>query len=188
MNLPQTIPESPALCFTDNPTVSATRKTVKVSPVLQKDETLSASVDVSATAEQVYSIVSDVTRICEWSPEVVRVETLSVDSFQAWNRRRLGRWKTTANIVEAETGRRFSFVVNALGADWTQWTFDVEPTATGTRLTQRFRMCTAMPMAVLMFERLALFVVDRRTDLQANMDTSVRRIKAIAEADSKENA
>jgi hypothetical protein len=156
-------------------------------PVLQKDEILSASVDICATADRVYSIVSDVTRIPQWSPEVVRVQTLAPDRFQAWNRRRLGRWKTAARIVEATPDRRFSFIVQALGADWTRWTYSLEPRAGGTRLTQQFQMCVAMPMTVLAFERLALFVMDRRTDLQANMETSVHRIKALAESDDKEH-
>jgi len=87
---------------------------------------------------------------------VIGVQRLSDDTFRSWNRRRLGHWKTDARIIEAEVGRRFSFVVQALGGDWTQWTYQLEPHA-------------------------------RRTDLQANMTTSVQRIKAIAEADTEEN-
>jgi len=157
-----------------------------VPPVLQKDETLSASVDIAAPAERVYSIISDISNIPQWSPEVVRVQKLSEVRFQAWNRRRLGRWKTEATIVEATPNQRFSFVVQALGGDWTQWSYVVESHDGSTRLTQEFRMCTAMPMAVLLFERLALFVMDRRSDLHTNMQTSVNRIKAMAEFTSKE--
>ena len=91
--------------------------------LLQKDETLSASTEVRASPEQVYAVVSDVTRIPEWSPETMRAEWLAPDRFQAWNRRRLGRWRTVANVVEVEPGRRFSFVVQAMGGDWTQWTY-----------------------------------------------------------------
>lgn len=174
------------MCFTDEPTVIPTRKTAIVPAVLQKDETLSVAVDIDATAERVYSIVSDVTKIPLWSPEVVRVQALGSDRFQAWNRRRLGRLKTAATIVEAVPDRRFSFVVQALGGDWTQWTYVVEPHDAGARLTQQFRMCVAMPKSVVLFERLALFVMDRRTDLRANMQTSVHRIKALAESVDKE--
>ena len=152
--------------------------------VLQKDETLTAVAVIRTSPDRLYSLISDVTRIPEWSPEVVRVQRLTDDTFRSWNRRRLGRWKTDARIVAAEPGRRFSFVVDVLGGDWTQWTYELEPVGDDTRLTLHFRMCVAMPAAVLMFERLALFVMDRRTDLQANMDTSVQRITAIAESDS----
>ena len=83
--------------------------------LLQKDETLSASTEVRASAEQVYAVVSDITRIPEWSPETKRAEWLTPERFRAWNRRRLGRWKTEANITAAEPGHEFSFIVQILG-------------------------------------------------------------------------
>lgn len=152
--------------------------------LLQKDETLSASTEVRALQERVYAVVSDVTRIPEWSPETVRAEWLAPDRFQAWNRRRLGRWRTVANVVEAEPERSFSFVVQAMGGDWTQWTYLMEPgsAADTTRLTEEMRMCVPLPFGALVFERLFLFVRDRRVDLQTNLQTSVDRIAAIVEA------
>ena len=153
-------------------------------PWLQKDETLRASTEVRASADQIYSVVSDVTRIPEWSPETTRAEWLAPDRFRAWNRRRLGRWRTVANVVEAEPGRKFSFIVQALGGDWTQWTYLIEPgsTAGATRLTEVFRMCVPLPFGAVVFEHLFLFIRDRRQDLQANLDVSVDRIRAIIEA------
>jgi Polyketide cyclase / dehydrase and lipid transport len=152
--------------------------------LLQKDETLTASAEVRASADQVYAVISDVTRIPEWSPETKRAEWLAPDRFRAWNRRRLGRWRTVANVVEAWPGHKFSFVVQAMGGDWTQWTYLIEPgSAAGTtRLTETCRMCVALPFGVVVFERLFLFVRDRRSDLQANIDLSVERIRRIVEA------
>jgi hypothetical protein len=152
--------------------------------LLQKDETLAASTEVRASAQQVYSVISDVTRIPEWSPETRRAEWLAPDRFQAWNRRRLGRWRTIANVAAAEPGRMFSFVVQAMGGDWTQWTYRIEPgsTAGTTRLTEVFRMCVPLPFGAVVFERLFLFIWDRRTDLQKNLEVSLDRIRAIVEA------
>jgi uncharacterized protein YndB with AHSA1/START domain len=151
--------------------------------LLQQDETLSASTEVRASAEQVYAVVSDVTRIPEWSPETKRAEWLSPERFRAWNRRRLGRWKTEANIVAVEPARKFSFIVQVMGGDWTQWTYLIEPGSAPetTRLTETVRMCIALPLGVLAFERLFLFVWDRRPDLQHNLEVSVDRIGAIIE-------
>lgn len=153
-------------------------------PPLGKDETLEASTEVRAAAERVYAVISDVTRIPDWSPETVRAEWLSPERFQAWNRRRLGRWRIVANVVDAAPGQRFSFLVQAMGGDWTQWTYVIEPrsTADATRLTEEFRMCVRLPFGVVVFEHLFLFVRDRRQDLQKNLDLSVGRIKAIVEA------
>ena len=152
--------------------------------LLQKEETLSASTEVRASADEIYAVVSDVTRIPEWSPETVRAEWLAPDRFNAWNRRRLGRWRTVAKVVEAEPAHKFSFVVQVMGRDWTQWTYFIEPgsTAGATRLTEECRMCVPLPFAVLAFERLFLFVWDRRPDLQNNIQVSVDRIRSIVEA------
>lgn len=152
--------------------------------LLQKDETLSASTEVHASPEQVYAVISDVTRIPEWSPETRRAEWLTPQRFRAWNRRRLGRWKTEAEVAVAEPGRQFSFIVQILGGDWTQWTYLVEPgsSAGTTRLTETFRMCVPLPVGIAVYERLFLFVGDRRTDLRDNLQVSVDRIKAIVEA------
>ena len=45
--------------------------------LLQKDETLIASTEVRASADQAYAVISDVTRIPEWSPETRRAEWLA---------------------------------------------------------------------------------------------------------------
>jgi hypothetical protein len=150
--------------------------------VIHKDETLTASAEVRASAEQVYAVISDVTRIPEWSPETVRVEWVAPDRFRAWNRRRLGRWKNTAQVVEADPGRRFSFVVQVMGGDWTRWTYLIEPVDGATRLTEEVHMCVRIPLPAVIFERFLLFVWDRRTDLQQNLQLSVDRIRTIVEA------
>lgn len=149
--------------------------------LLQKDETVSASTEVRASPDEIYAVVSDVTRIPQWSPETARVEWLAPDRFRAWNRRRLGRWRTTARVVEAEPGRRFAFVVQAMGGDWTRWTWDIAPADGVTRLTETCQMCVPLPLGALAFERLFLFVWDRRTDLQRNIALSVDRIRGIVE-------
>jgi hypothetical protein len=152
--------------------------------LLQKDETLTASIEVRASAEQVYAVISDVTRIPEWSPETTRAQWLAPDRFEAWNRRRLGRWRTVANVVEAQPARRFSFIVQAMGGDWAQWTYVIEPGSTvgATRLSEVFRMCVPLPLGVVVFEHLFLFIRDRRADLRENLEVSVDRIRAIVEA------
>ena len=150
--------------------------------LLQKDETVSASTEVQASPDEIYAVVSDVTRIPAWSPETVRVEWLAPDRFRAWNRRRLGRWQTTARVAEADPGRRFSFVVQAMGGDWTRWTYLIEPVDGATRLTETCQMCVPLPLGAVIFERFFLFVWDRRTDLRDNIQLSVDRIRGIVEA------
>jgi Polyketide cyclase / dehydrase and lipid transport len=81
--------------------------------ILKRGQTLSASTHIQASAKDVYAIVSDVTRIPEWSPETYRVEWLIPNGFRAWNRRRLGWWKTDPNVVTTEPDREFSALTTA---------------------------------------------------------------------------
>ena len=106
--------------------------------MVNRDE-ISASIEIDATPEQVWALVSDPTRMPEWSPQcrksVVRgggpvgvgTRTLNV------NRRGPLVWPTRSEVVEFEPGRRFSFRIAENG---TVWSYVLEPTATGTRLTE----------------------------------------------------
>ncbi len=154
--------------------------------LLRKDETLTASCEIRASAAEVYAVVSDVTRIPQWSPETKRAEWVTADRFKAWNRRRLARWSTVADVVDTEPDRKFSFKVQVLGGDWTQWTYEIEPGSSSgtTRLTETFRMCVPLPVGIALYERFFLFVADRRSDLQDNLNMSVNRIRTIVEAES----
>lgn len=149
---------------------------------LRAGEVLVASTVVQATPDEVYAIVADPRRIPEWSPETVRVTWEAEARFQSWNRRRLGVWRTPARITVAEPGVEFTFVVETMGKDWTEWSYLVEPgpDAGTTLLSERFRMCMDLPFPALVFEWLFLFVRDRRGDLQANLQHCVERIAVIA--------
>mgnify|MGYP002651872888 CR=1 FL=1 len=152
-------------------------------PVLLKDEMLSASTVVRSSADGLYALVADVTRIPQWSPETVRAEWVGPTRFKARNRRRLARWQTVADVVTADPGREFSFVVQAMGGDWTQWTYRIDPHPDPgcVQLTETMRMCVKLPWAIVAYEWLFLFVRDRRSDLESNLQRSVDRIRVIVE-------
>lgn len=148
---------------------------------LRNGDSVSASTRVRATPEEVYSVISDVRRIPEWSPECSRVEVLDDVTFRGHNRRRLGRWTTTAEIVTAHQSTEFTFVVRMMGKPFTRWSYEVEPTPAGSRLTETFTMCQDLSLAAWLFEQVALGVRDRRADLQGNLDQSVRAIVRLVE-------
>lgn len=154
------------------------------SVVLQDGETITASTTIARRPEDVYAMISDVTRIPEWSPECVRCTWLDDRRFKGWNRRRFGRWATVSTIVVAEPGREFSFVVRIGRRDFTRWTYRMEPGPKPgtTRLIEEFRMCMPLPYYALLFERWVIRVPDRRADLERNIEESLRRIREIAEA------
>lgn len=149
---------------------------------LRRGDAVRGSTVVRASPEEVYEVVSDVRRIPEWSPECVRAEWVGPKEFRGWNRRRFGRWSTTARVLVDEPGREFSFAVRLGGADFTRWSYRMAPRADGCLLTEEVQMCVDLPLVALLFERIALRVKDRRTDLQGNIDQSLQHLRSVVEA------
>ena len=153
-----------------------------MSTALRKGDRIASTTAVCASAEQVYDIVSDIRRIPEWSPECIRTEWTGPQQFRGTNRRRIGRWSTAARVITDDPGREFGFAVQMGGADFTTWVYRIVPTPQGCELSEEMTMCVDLPMLALLFERIALRVKDRRTDLKGNIDQSQRAIRRIAEA------
>ncbi|MGW4479430.1 SRPBCC family protein [Rhodococcus triatomae] len=154
---------------------------------LKEGDTVVASTVVRATPKQVYAVVSDVRRIPEWSPECVRVDVIGDSEFRGYNQRRFGKWSTRARIVTADAdAHEFAFRVQLAGRDFTQWTYSVKPNPDGCELIEEFRMCMDLPFLALAFERVALGVKDRRSDLKGNLDLSLRRLREIIELETQQ--
>jgi uncharacterized protein YndB with AHSA1/START domain len=84
-------------------------------------EQVSVTRQIGASAEQVWAMVSDVTRMGQWSPENEGATWLGAATgpqrgarFRGMNRNGKRRWKTVGRTVaDAETGRRFCLEVSA---------------------------------------------------------------------------
>ncbi|MGN6577536.1 MAG: SRPBCC family protein [Nocardioides sp.] len=102
---------------------------------------ISATVDVAAAPEAVWAVVSDVTRMPEWSPELRRLYVLGGAkqprvgmTLLGINRRGFVAWPTTSKVTRLEPGRAVAWKTRESGATWT---YELEPTENGTRLTGR---------------------------------------------------
>lgn len=110
-------------------------------PVPEPDVSVSAT--ISAPPERLYALVSDVTRMGEWSPENTGGRWRSGATgpvvgarFRGSNRRGWRRWSTSCTVVEAEPGRRFAFEV-ALGfVPVARWTYDFRAEGDATVVTE----------------------------------------------------
>lgn len=94
---------------------------------------------MSTTPDQLYAMVSDVTRTGEWSP-ICRAcwwdegDGPSVGShFTGRNETPERTWETRSEVVAADPGHEFAWEVNG---GWVRWGFTMEPTDGGTRLTE----------------------------------------------------
>ena len=86
-----------------------------------------------------WSLVSDVARMAAWSPQVVKTfvrgrPVQQGTTFLNINRRGPLFWPTQAKVVRFEPHREFAFRIKE---NWTIWSFTLEPTDGGTRVTQR---------------------------------------------------
>ena len=147
----------------------------------------SAQADIDAPPAVLYDLVSDVSRMGEWSPECRRCVWIDGATgpavgarFKGSNRRGVFRWSTKPRVVVADPGREFAFATTYLGSDMTKWTYRFETGANGATVTESFEMLRDMPWVFRVGDRL-MGVTDRKADLEAGMQETLRRFKAAAE-------
>jgi uncharacterized protein YndB with AHSA1/START domain len=123
---------------------------------------------IAAPPQQVYELVSDVTRMGQWSPETTACRWLDGASgaavgarFRGANRQGWRRWSTTCTVVEADLGRRFSFNVRYGPLRVARWDYEFVPEGDGCRVTESW--------------------TDRRSAWMARMGATVMGIRDRAE-------
>lgn len=149
----------------------------------------SMSVEIAAPPEKVYALVSDITRMGEWSPECrscrwVRGATGPTVGarFKARNKGRRGPpWFNTPTVTAAEPGREFAFNRSGPGMGSYTWRYRLEPTAKGTTLTESYDVDRHIPSVMNWLTEKWVGSADRDADLSDGMTTTLQRIKAAAE-------
>jgi hypothetical protein len=145
---------------------------------------------VKAPPGKLYGLVSDVTRMGEWSPETIRCRWLGGATgpavgvrFRGTNRRGFMRWSTKPRVVAAHEGREFAFVANSIfHREMTKWRYQFEPAPIGgTEVTESFEMVGDLPWYISFGERRLMGIKDRKADLEAGMQRTLERIKAAGE-------
>ncbi|MFF5444596.1 SRPBCC family protein [Streptomyces sp. NPDC012888] len=117
-----------------------------------------AEIVVNADPQVVYDTVSDLGRSGEWSPEctggtwikgepgqvgsIFRGDNVRGTDVVAWAPVIRGPWTTESEVIEAEPGRLFRWVIlNSAGERQDSvWTFSVEPTEGGSLLVHHYRL------------------------------------------------
>ena len=149
--------------------------------------------EIAAAPEDVYRLVSDITRMGEWSPECVKAVWAKGATgpvvgarFRAWNRGGRGpAWSHTPKVVVADPGREFAFNRQGPGIGSYTWRYVFEPSTTGTRLTESFDAERLLGPAMTWLTEKWTGSSDRDADLRRGMTTTLARLKAAAEQGSK---
>jgi len=149
--------------------------------------THSASIFISRSPEIVYDLVSDVTRMGTWSPVCKECwwddgASPEVGSwFTGRNELPERTWETRSEVVVADRGREFAYIVNG---SWTRWGYVFRAVDGGTELTESWEF---LPGGEAMFnERFGTDaeaqIVNRLDLAKAGIPATLAAIKRDAEA------
>jgi uncharacterized protein YndB with AHSA1/START domain len=142
----------------------------------------SGSVEVTTTAspDQVWKVLADVTATGDWSHETrgavwleAADEAVPGARFKGLNGKGGMKWTRTCEVVEAEPGRVLSWrtVPTGLYRDSTRWTYELEPVAEGgTRIVQRFEVLALGPVSDRLFYALIPAHRDRTEALRGDLE------------------
>lgn len=141
------------------------------------------SVEIDATAEEVYGLVSDLTRMGEWSPENKGGQWLDGgagavgDRFEGNNQIGDRKWSVVAQVTAADPGSEFQFVTGDPGSPFVRWTYRMEGSKP-TRLTEVWDV-EILPgsLASMNAEQLA----GRAAAVRSGMEQTLAGVKAAAE-------
>ena len=145
-----------------------------------------ASIVISRTPEEMFALISDVTRMGEWSPVCKACwwdegAGPSVGAmFTGRNELPERTWETRSEVVASEPGREFAWEVSATGA---RWGYTFEAVAGGTEVTESWDL---PPRGVAFFEErfadgAAEQIADRSRLAEVGIPATLQAIKETAE-------
>lgn len=141
---------------------------------------------VDAPVVEVWQVISDVTRIGEWSHECHAARWLGdADGpapgvrFRGRNRAGWARWGRTCEILSVDPPRVIVWrtVPTLLFPDSTQWQIELNPSADRTRITQSFIVLRAP----WLLDRLYARLIPSHQDRDARLTADLARIGKVAQ-------
>lgn len=153
------------------------------------DRELRAEAEVAAPPEAVWALLTDLSRMPEWSPELVRMVPLKRGGLRVgqWylgiNRRRAVVWPTRNVVALLEPGRVLAWDTTSSGARWIWELEPADPAGTATRVVHRRPVPRRLTRSARLFAPVALGGTAGHADeLEAGMAQTVARLRAAAEA------
>lgn len=150
------------------------------------------SVEVQASAEALYDLVSDITRTGEWSPVCTSCWWDDEDNagkvgswFTGRNELPDRSWETRSQVVAAERGREFAW---AVGGSFVRWGYLLTPGVAGITLSETWEF---LPAGIAMFEEkygdeAYAQITDRTRQALDSIPKTLAAIKQIAESAGEE--
>ncbi len=143
---------------------------------------------IDASPDEVYALVADVTRMPEFSPELLDCRWLDGATGPAVGARFTARnkvargpaWGNKPVITSIEPGRSISWARSEPFAGTVEWRYRLDPEGAGTVVTESYEVTKPIT-------RLGWLIIttmspgDRRAQMRQGMEETLRRIKATAE-------
>ncbi|MDJ0393227.1 SRPBCC family protein [Rhodococcus sp. G-MC3] len=147
-------------------------------------KTLEASIDVDASPEQVWKIVSDLERMGEWSPQCKKMKIFGGEIRKGTttvnvNRKGLLVWPTTAKVTVFEPNKAIAF---RIVENHTIWSYTLTPNATGTTIVEKREAPTGTTAISGFLVKRVLGGTDQfDVELIDGMNKTLQRIKSESE-------
>ncbi|HZQ87225.1 MAG TPA: SRPBCC family protein [Acidimicrobiales bacterium] len=146
----------------------------------------SVTVHMNASPEQVWDLVSDVTKIGRYSPETFEAKWIDGATGPAVGAKFQGHVKrngwgptywTTCTVTACEPGRQFAFGVGNSATPLNTWSYRIEPSGDGADVTESFQLANRLGLRVYW----ALLGWARGKTNREDMRTTLERIRAEVE-------
>jgi len=149
------------------------------------DRELRAEATIAAPPETVWSLVTDVSRMPDWSPELVRMLPLKRGGMRRgqWylgiNRRKGVVWPTRNVVAVLEPGRTVAWDTTSSGA---RWIWEIKASGEGTHVVHRRPVPEKLTLVSRLFAPVFLGGnAEHADELETGMAATVARLKAVAE-------
>jgi uncharacterized protein YndB with AHSA1/START domain len=144
---------------------------------------LQAEIEINAPVSKVWGLISDLSRMPQWSPQCRIMKPLGPirPGTRTLNLNRRGPlfWPTTSVITEVVPERKIAFKIPV---NTTVWSYELEPTATGTRVVETRHAENGVSAVSAAATKAALGGIEPfEKELVEGMNQSLARIKAAAE-------
>lgn len=146
------------------------------------ETTGNATVEIDASPDAVYAILTDLERISELSPECYKAVweggatgPAVGAAFRGYNRNVNYEWDAGCVVVAAEPGKEWAFEVPSDDGRSTTWRYVIEPNGSGSRVTESF---DSPILDGEFFQKM-----NRHGLLLENITTTLDNLKIVAEAD-----
>jgi hypothetical protein len=146
----------------------------------------SVTLHIGAPADQLWALVSDITRIGAYSPETFEAEWLdgaigpTVGARFRGHVKRNGKgptYWTTCTVTASVPGREFAFGVGRAAKPAIVWRYQLEPRGDGTDVTESFALARTPALRAYW----ALLGWSRGRTNRNGMQTTLERIRTVAE-------